>query len=226
MKPRARGGANVGSAATAGIHEAGARTARGKQLLRKPGTAGEVRLIGGQWKRSKLPVADRPGLRPTPDRIRETLFNWLGQDLSGWSVLDAFAGSGALGFEAASRGAALVLMIETDPALARSLGSSAQRLKAERVQVVQTDALQWMGRAAATLPPVAFDLIFLDPPFEQDLFKAAWQRALPLLRPGGWLYLEAPAQSGFQAQGLQLHRHLKAGAVHAHLWKFSPQAST
>ncbi|MFM8797073.1 MAG: RsmD family RNA methyltransferase, partial [Betaproteobacteria bacterium] len=74
--------------------------------------AGEVRLIGGQWKRSKLPVANRPGLRPTPDRVRETLFNWLGQDLSDWAVLDAFAGSGALGFEAASRGAGPVVMLE------------------------------------------------------------------------------------------------------------------
>jgi 16S rRNA (guanine966-N2)-methyltransferase len=74
----------------------------------------EVRLLGGQWKRSKLPVADRPGLRPTPSRVRETLFNWLGQDLTGWRVLDAFAGSGALGFEAASRGAREVLLVEQD----------------------------------------------------------------------------------------------------------------
>ena len=189
-----------------------------------PGPGGEVRLIGGQWKRSKLPVADRPGLRPTPDRVRETLFNWLGQDLSAWQVLDAFAGSGALGFEAASRGANPVVLIESDAGLARSLVGSAQRLKATALQVVQADALQWMDRAAAASAPAAFDLILLDPPFEHDLFEVAWRRALPLLKPGGWLYLEAPAQSGLQAQGLQLHRHLKAGAVHAHLWKFSPQS--
>ena len=176
---------------------------------------GEVRLIGGQWKRSKLSVADRPGLRPTPDRVRETLFNWLGQDLSGWAVLDAFAGSGALGFEAASRGARPVVMIESDKALARSLGDTAQRLRATQVQVVAGDALQWMDRVAA---PKAFDLILLDPPFENDLFEAAWRAAIPLLGAGGWLYLEAPAQSDLQAPGLHLHRHLKAGAVHAHLW--------
>ena len=176
---------------------------------------GEVRLIGGQWKRSKLPVADRPGLRPTPDRVRETLFNWLGQDLSGWAVLDAFAGSGALGFEAASRGARPVVMIESDKTLARSLGDTAQRLRATQVQVVAGDALQWMDRLAA---PKAFDLILLDPPFENDLFEAAWRAAIPLLGAGGWLYLEAPAQSDLQAPGLHLHRHLKAGAVHAHLW--------
>jgi 16S rRNA (guanine(966)-N(2))-methyltransferase RsmD len=183
--------------------------------LKHRAAPGEVRLIGGQWKRSKLSVADRPGLRPTPDRVRETLFNWLGQDLSGWAVLDAFAGSGALGFEAASRGAQPVVMIESDKTLARSLGDTAQRLRATQVQVVAGDALQWMDRVAA---PKAFDLILLDPPFENDLFEAAWRAAIPLLGAGGWLYLEAPAQSDLQAPGLHLHRHLKAGAVHAHLW--------
>lgn len=176
---------------------------------------GEIRLIGGQWKRSKLPVANRPGLRPTPDRVRETLFNWLGQDLSGWAVLDAFAGSGALGFESASRGAKSVVMIEADKALARSLQETALRLLASQVQVVAGDALQWMARLGS---PQAFDLILLDPPFEADLFEAAWHRAIPLLRTGGWLYLEAPAQLGFEANGMELHRHLKAGSVHAHLW--------
>ena len=95
----------------------------------------EVRLIGGDLRRSKLPVADRPGLRPTPSRVRETLFNWLGQDLAGWRVLDAFAGSGALGFEAASRGAVDVLLVEQDPVLCKSLQATAQRLKAEGVRV-------------------------------------------------------------------------------------------
>ena len=183
--------------------------------MKRAATVGEVRLIGGQWKRSKLPVADKPGLRPTPDRVRETLFNWLGQDLSGWVVLDAFAGSGSLGFEAASRGAQLVQMIEADTQLARSLRATAQRLQAASVQVTQADALAWMARATRA----QFDLVLLDPPFEAQLFEAAWRGAMPLLRPGGWLYLEAPAQSSLQAPGLLLHRHLKAGAAHAHLWK-------
>lgn len=186
--------------------------------MNRSATPGEVRLIGGQWKRSKLPVAQRPGLRPTPDRVRETLFNWLGQDLSGWAVLDAFAGSGALGFEAASRGAGRVVMIEADAGLAHSLGDSAKRLGAAQVQVLNGDAMRWMAQAA---PAETFDLILLDPPFEADWFEAAWKRAIPLLRPEGWLYLEAPAQSGFEAADMQLHRHLKAGAVHAHLWKCS-----
>src|SRR5436190_19292352 len=109
----------------------------------------EVRIIGGQWKRSKLPVADAIGLRPTPDRVRETLFNWLGQDLDGWRCLDAFAGSGALGFEAASRGAAEVTLIERDSKLVRGLRAVQERLKAtETVRIEAADALAWMARSA------------------------------------------------------------------------------
>src|SRR5213076_1304302 len=107
----------------------------------------EVRIIGGQWKRSKLPVRDKPGLRPTPQRVRETLFNWLGQDLTGWRCLDAFAGTGALGFEAASRGAAAVHLIEQDPALIDALRSSRDKLKAESVTITRADAVVWMRAA-------------------------------------------------------------------------------
>ncbi|HEY0200286.1 MAG TPA: RsmD family RNA methyltransferase, partial [Burkholderiaceae bacterium] len=91
--------------------------------------AGEVRIIGGRWKRTRLPVASSPGLRPTPDRVRETLFNWLGQDLTGWRCIDPFAGTGALGLEAASRGAAEVLLVEQDAALARALQALRGRLQ-------------------------------------------------------------------------------------------------
>ena len=176
----------------------------------------EVRIVGGQWKRSKLAVPDRPGLRPTPDRVRETLFNWLGQDLTGWRVLDAFAGSGALGFEAASRGAGPVVLLERDPALARGLDAARQRLGAGTLAVHQGDALAWMtGAAAAT---ARFDLVLLDPPFDAGLHARALDTALPLLAPGGWLYLEAP-QPWEPPAGLHDHRRLKAGAVHAHLWR-------
>ncbi len=179
-------------------------------VLRKPG---EVRLIGGQWKRSKLPVPAAPGLRPTPDRVRETLFNWLGQDLAGWRVLDAFAGSGALGFEAASRGAAPVLLLELAPALVASLQASRQRLGAERLQVQRADALAWMGRA----PAASFELVLLDPPFDADLTQPAVHAALPLLVPGGFLYLEAATPLQPLPAGLQPYRQLRAGAVHAQL---------
>ena len=109
--------------------------------MKKRGPPNEVRLIGGLWKRSKLPVADRPGLRPTPDRVRETLFNWLGQDLTGWRCLDAFAGSGALGFEAASRGAERVVMLERDGKARAALKQNAGLLQTRCVEILQMDAL-------------------------------------------------------------------------------------
>ncbi len=180
---------------------------------------GEVRLIGGLWKRSKLPVIDKPGLRPTPDRVRETLFNWLGQDLSGWRCLDAFAGSGALGFEAASRGAAEVLLLERDADLVRSLRGSQQRLKADTLRVEQADALVWMARCA----PQRFDLVFIDPPFGAGLQPAALAAAAPLVGPGGSLYLEGPAPltDAELPAGLALWRGARAGLVHYHLLRRS-----
>jgi 16S rRNA (guanine(966)-N(2))-methyltransferase RsmD len=174
-----------------------------------------VRLIGGQWRRSKLPVPDRPGLRPTPDRVRETLFNWLGQDLAGWRVLDAFAGSGALGFEAGSRGAAEVRLLECDAVLAASLRTSRERLGAQALHIERADALSWMARAA----PAAFELVLLDPPFDAGLAERAAALAAPLLVPGGWLYLESAAPLAAPPAGVQLHRALHAGAVHAQLFR-------
>ena len=185
----------------------------------KPAAAGgpprEVRLIGGALKRSKLPVAHHPGLRPTPDRVRETLFNWLGHDLTGWRVLDAFAGSGALGFEAASRGAAEVLLLERDPVLARSLQASQMRLKAATLRVEAADAIAWMARC----PPGRYDLVLLDPPFDAGLQAPALAAAAALLGPGGLLYLESsaalePLQQPFE---YALLRQGRAGAVHYHL---------
>ncbi len=183
-----------------------------------PRGAGELRLIGGQWKRSKLPIPDAPGLRPTPDRVRETLFNWLGQDLSGWRCLDAFAGSGALGFEAASRGAVEVVLIERDPRLATSLRSVQQRLGATQLRVEVADALTWMAACTAT----PFDLVLLDPPFGAGLLEPALDAARPLLARGGFVYLEADRAfdaAACAARGLRLHRHLRAGRVHAHLMR-------
>ena len=176
----------------------------------------EVRIIGGEWKRSKLPVGLLPGLRPTPDRVRETLFNWLGADLSGWRCLDAFAGSGALGFEAASRGATAVVLLEREVRQARSLEASKLRLKADTLQVVATDALSWMRRSA----PDAFDLVFIDPPFGSDLLAPAAAAAARLVAPGGYIYLEAAhtySAEDLAPLNLTVYRHLRAGRVHAHL---------
>lgn len=191
---------------------------------RKPASPpGVVRIIGGRWKRSKLPVADRPGLRPTPERVRETLFNWLGQDLTGWRCVDAFAGTGALGFEAASRGAAQVRMVEQDATLIAQLKRIKEQLQAETVQVARGDGIA----ALRALPARSADLILLDPPFDADLFDAALQAAVPALAPDGYVYLEAPrawSEAQLAPLHLALHRHLKAGAVHAHLLR--PTAST
>lgn len=178
--------------------------------------AGEVRIIGGQWKRSKLPVADKPGLRPTPDRVRETLFNWLGQDLTGWRCVDAFAGTGALGFEAASRGAKEVILVEQDTALVAQLRKTREQLQATAVEVQRGDGIG----ALKARPVASADLVFLDPPFDAKLFDAALQAAARAVAPGGYIYLEAPSAWGEEQLaplGFTLHRHLKAGAVHAHL---------
>ncbi|WP_312792180.1 16S rRNA (guanine(966)-N(2))-methyltransferase RsmD [Diaphorobacter nitroreducens] len=178
--------------------------------------AGEVRIIGGQWKRTRLPVLDKPGLRPTPDRVRETLFNWLGQDLTGWRCLDAFAGTGALGFEAASRGAASVLLVEGDAALAAQLETLRQRLQTSAVRVQRGDGVAALRQCA----PASMHLLLIDPPFGGELFAPALQAAAQAVAPDGFIYLEAPAawtQEQLGPLGLVLHRHLKAGAVHAHL---------
>ena len=176
----------------------------------------EIRIIGGQWRRTPIKVLDKPGLRPTPDRVRETLFNWLGQDLSGWRCVDAFAGTGALGLEAASRGAAQVIALEQDPELSRQLQQVTERLKATMVQVQRTDAVAAMQR----LPQGAFDAVFLDPPVAGPWFEPALKAAARLVPVGGWVYLEAPeawTDEALASLGLQVMRHLKAGAVHAHL---------
>jgi len=176
----------------------------------------QIRIIGGQWKRTKLEVADRPGLRPTPDRVRETLFNWLGQDLAGWRCVDAFAGTGALGLEAASRGAADVLLVEADATLADQIRAVARRLDAGNVRIQRGNAINVLP----SLPAGSVDLVFLDPPFDAALFDKALVAAVPALAPEGLVYLEAPTLWGEEAlasHGLALVRHLKAGAVHSHL---------
>ena len=176
----------------------------------------EIRIIGGQWKRTKLKVADRPGLRPTPSRVRETLFNWLGQDLTGWRCIDVFAGTGALGFEAASRGALDVRMVEHDSALVDQLKKVQTQLQASAVQIVRGDGVAVLKHLDAD----SMDLILLDPPFDSGLYETAVQAAGRVVSESGFVYLEAPAKwtdTQLQAANLVVYRYLKAGAVHAHL---------
>ncbi len=185
-----------------------------------------VRIIGGHWKRSWLPVLGLDGLRPTPDRVREVLFNWLGQNLTGWSCLDLFAGTGALGFEAASRGAAAVTMVERHPKLVRSLEAVKARLGADAVTVVRADVVAWL-RAT---PVQAQDLVLLDPPYHEGWLE----RLLPTLQnwigPEGRIYAEcefaisdAWLQAG-GAAGLAVMRAGRAGQVHYHLLGRAPAA--
>jgi len=200
----------------------GAKPARVPVHKRPPG---EIRLIGGHWKRIKLKVADKPGLRPTPDRVRETLFNWLGQDLSGMRCVDAFAGTGALGFEAASRGAAEVLLVEREGALVEQLQRVCTQLQAlemtspvapQRLLVQRGEGLV----ALRQLAPASQHVIFLDPPFDGDLYEAALTAAARAVAPQGFVYLEAPkawTDAMLNPMGWTVHRHLKAGSVHAHL---------
>jgi 16S rRNA (guanine(966)-N(2))-methyltransferase RsmD len=186
---------------------------------------GEIRLIGGQWKRIKLKVADKPGLRPTPDRVRETLFNWLGQDMTGMRCVDAFAGTGALGFEAASRGAAQVLLVEHDGALTIQLQrvlTQLQALELPEPRLMQKLMVERGEGVAALrqLAPASQDVIFLDPPFDGDLYEPALAAAARALAVTGAIYLEAPkawTDAMLEPMGLVVHRHLKAGAVHAHV---------
>lgn len=176
-----------------------------------------IRIIGGDWKRTPLPVLDLDGLRPTPDRVRETLFNWLGQRLDGQRCLDLFAGSGALGFEAASRGAARVVMVERNAHAAQQLRANQSRLRAAAIEIAEADAL----RLAASLAPGSFDVVFLDPPFGDDILGRAIELAAPLVSADGFLYVESgvliePGETEALA-GWALVRHGKAGAVHYHL---------
>src|SRR5450830_1175929 len=179
-----------------------------------------VRIIGGLFKRTKLPVADKPGLRPTPDRVRETLFNWLGQDLTGWRCLDAFAGTGALGFESVSRGAKAVQLVENDPALVAQLKRVVEQLALTGVQVQRGDGLA----ALRQTPSASLEVVFLDPPFDSEVFDAAVLAAGQAVAANGFVYLEAPTRwtdERLQSARLQVVRHLEAGAVHAHLLRRS-----
>ncbi len=183
----------------------------------KRGPPGKLRIVAGSLRGSRLAVADQPGLRPTPDRVRETLFNWLMPVIEGARCLDLYAGTGALGIEAISRGAAACTFVESDRALARDLGGNLARLKVENARVIESDALAMLaGRAEP------FDVVFLDPPFGGDLWEAS---AEPLESRGwlaahAWIYVEAPADAVLALPATwMLHREGHAGAVRFALYR-------
>jgi 16S rRNA (guanine966-N2)-methyltransferase len=195
----------------------------------------QVRIIGGAWKRTQLPVLDALGLRPTPDRVRETVFNWInhqfGGDWDGIDCLDLFAGSGALGFEAASRGAQSVTMLDNHTPVVRQLEASKAKLQADAVTVLRADALAFARDLA--LRGQRFDLIFLDPPYQQEFLSQALPLCMPLLNEGGLVYAESGAPLPFMAAGdpaagesaaewlapWEAIRSDKAGMVYYHLLK-------
>lgn len=166
-----------------------------------------VRIIGGEFRRRLLHFPDLPGLRPTPDRVRETLFNWLGQRLDGQTCLDAFAGSGALGFEAASRGAAKVVMLEQDGRALEALRRNVEELGAKNVDIVRADALAWLRNRTER-----FDLVLLDPPFEAGLLEPALRLAATGLNSGGRIYAEGPRD--LSCEGLVVTRSGRSGRSH------------
>jgi 16S rRNA (guanine(966)-N(2))-methyltransferase RsmD len=199
-----------------------------KRQSRRQGPPQQVRIIGGIWKRTPLPVLDALGLRPTPDRVRETVFNWINHQIdSNWNkadFLDLFAGSGALGFEAASRGAQSVTMIDSHPSVVRQLEQNKAKLKAENVNILRADALA-IGRDLA-LRGQRFDVIFLDPPYQQDFLAQTLPLAAQLLKEGGLVYAESGAPLPFDEPeqpdwltGWEPVRVDKAGQVCFHLLK-------
>lgn len=175
---------------------------------RAHGAANRVRIIGGQHRRRLLDFHDSTGLRPTPDRVRETLFNWLGQDLPGWTCLDLFAGSGALGFEAASRGARRVIMIERDAKAISALEKNRAMLASSAVEILRADALAWLANNRET-----FDLIFVDPPFDSGLSGPVLAELATHLKSGGYAYVEQGSEVK-APPGFIIHRSGRAGRSH------------
>ncbi len=187
-------------------------------MNRRPVIPRQVRIIGGQWKRTPLPVPEVEGLRPTPDRVRETVFNWLEhlqqRSWRGRHCLDLFAGTGALGLEAASRGAESVVLVEPESGAVPRLEAPRDKLQADNVRIVRADALQWLKRATEK-----FDLIFLDPPYAQQRLPELLPQCRDLLTSGGLVYAESAqpftdmcAENGLA--GWTATRMDKAGMVH------------
>lgn len=174
-----------------------------------------VRIIGGAWRSRLISFPARTELRPTPDRVRETLFNWLGQDLTGKTCLDLFAGSGALGLEAASRGAKRVVMVERDPGAFHALQANVAVLNAAAVELKRADALEFLRADDGT-----YDVVFLDPPFRADYLPQVLPALVPRLAAGALVHVEAPRAPSLPPQW-EVWRKGRAGAVTHQLLKWT-----
>lgn len=187
---------------------------------RRPARGEQVRIIGGQWRSRRLRFPSARDLRPTPDRVRETLFNWLGQTVAGWRVLDLFAGSGVLGFEALSRGATWVGFVEQSPRVARRLGENLGLLgaDADRFDLWTMDALRWLANPPGGVE-AKIDLVFLDPPFRQpQLLQTALERLAQTdwLAKGARVFVESGAVEALELPpGFIVQRETRAGESHS-----------
>ena len=180
--------------------------------------AGKIRIIGGEWRGRRLTVADQPGLRPTPDRIRETLFNWLAAVVPGARCLDLFAGTGALGFEALSRGARCAVMVEQNKQLAQQLEQTKSVLAAARAEIIHGEAINWLANRHGP-----FDVVFLDPPFHQDYLKKACTLLINKghLAPAAYVYTETGQDVPSHAPGLKALKQARAGQVEYTLYQYN-----
>lgn len=178
-------------------------------------TQGKVRIIGGHWRSRWITFPERPDLRPTPGRIRETVFNWLGQDLSGMNCLDLFAGSGALGFEAASRGAEQVVMVDADAKIYRALQENKQKLHATQVELLLLNALNFINSDTRK-----FDVVFLDPPYRLELLPELLTLLPSHLNENGLVYAETRG-TWIPDKPWNVKRSARAGAVYYQLLQFS-----
>jgi 16S rRNA (guanine966-N2)-methyltransferase len=187
-----------------------------KQHRHSSGPSGKLRIVAGSLRGSRLAVPDVPGLRPTPDRVRETLFNWLAPVIDGARCLDLYTGTGALGIEALSRGASECVFVERDRTLARLLRDNLMRLKIENFRIIEGDALAMLTGAAQP-----FDVVFLDPPFTEKLWEESARRLeRGWLGDGSWIYVESPAGGGLELpSNWHLHREGQAGAVRFALYR-------
>ncbi len=204
-------------------------------MPRRTGRASGIRIIGGKWRGRKLSVPNAPGLRPTPDRARETLFAWLGHDLDGARCLDLFAGAGALGFEALSRGASHCTFVELRSMVANNLSAQLDALSTASIaQVVRADARRWLKANAAANIAQPFDIAFLDPPFDSSLIDDVLADVLEMMAPDAALVLERPSRLQAPPAALAAHtatskhwtceRTLALGESSIHLWRRSGEA--
>jgi 16S rRNA (guanine966-N2)-methyltransferase len=187
-----------------------------------PRSANQLRIIGGRWRGSRIVFPPLAAIRPSPDRVRETLFNWLQQPIVGARCLDLFAGSGALGLEALSRGAAHVTFVDREPQVGKHLAQTLERLGGRDATVVVEDAQRFLSR-----PPQPFDIVFLDPPFDSGVLEQAGGRLQAWLAPGAYIYVECPAERSLAMLSTQwaVHRTKRAGQVGYHLLRASDPAN-